>query len=24
MMFPYCPCDAIAIKPLAANIAGRL
>jgi hypothetical protein len=24
MMFPYCPCDAIAIKPLAANVAGRL
>jgi hypothetical protein len=24
MMFPYCPCDAKAIKPLAANIANQL
>jgi hypothetical protein len=24
MMFPECPCDANAIKPLAANIANQL
>jgi hypothetical protein len=24
MMFPECPCDANAIKPLAANIASKL